>query len=506
MKAADVQGSRASRGRRIGGFVVLLAAGLAATGAAGAGGTAVATSQPVLGARGTLPTSVQAYGFEGGPESETDLALRRIKAAGATAVRLTLYWRSVAPAGTTKPPYFIPTNPTDPLYHWGAFDRQVSDAVSHGLEPLVTVLLAPEWAERYKPGAAGTGDPDPSELGAFAQAAATRYSGLFPGLPRVRYWQVWNEPNLGVFLSPQRVDGHDVAPYLYRGMVNAFASGVHAVQRDALVIAGGQSAFGGVYETVPSIAPLRFMREMLCMGGRKAPHPVCDARASFDVWSHHPYTAGDPGHHAYYADDISLPDLPDMRRLLLAAVRAKHVVSTRPPLFWVSEFSWDTSPPDPNGVPARLHARWVAEALYRMWTYGVSLVSWFQLRDDPMSTSIFQSGLYYNDGPGYTLDRPKPALAAFRFPFVAFKRSHGVFVWGRVPPSALGKRVAVQQTIGLGWQTRAVVRPRGSGIFSATLRTPRAGSLRARIAHGPTSVAFSLKVPPKLQLISPFGR
>ena len=49
----------------------------------------------------------------------------------------------------------------------------------------------------------------------------------------------------------------------------------------------------------------------------------------------------------------------------------------------MTEFGWDSAPADPKGVPLQLHARWVSEALYRMWYSGVSLVTWYRLRDGP---------------------------------------------------------------------------------------------------------------------------
>jgi hypothetical protein len=109
-------------------------------------------------------------------------------------------------------------------------------------------------------------------------------------------------------------------------------------------------------------------------------------------------------------DNISIPDLPQVQRLLGASWAAHHIVAARRPPLWVTEFSWDTKPPDPKAVPVRLQARWVSEGLYRMWSDGVSVVTWFQLQDDPMSKSDFQSGLYFVSG------RAKPALRAFRFP------------------------------------------------------------------------------------------
>ena len=50
--------------------------------------------------------------------------------------------------------------------------------------------------------------------------------------------------------------------------------------------------------------------------------------------------------------DVSVAELPEMKSALdEAAVSAGDVASARPPAFWVTEFSWDSDPPDPGGVP-----------------------------------------------------------------------------------------------------------------------------------------------------------
>jgi hypothetical protein len=159
-------------------------------------------------------------------------------------------------------------------------------------------------------------------------------------------------------------------------------------------------------------------------------------------------------------------------------------------------------------VPTKLHARWVAEALYRMWSAGVSEVTWFQLRDDPLSASEFQSGLYYYVGPTYASARPKLALEAFRFPFVAYRSGGAVSVWGRTPFGKAGQ-VAVEQTTGTGWKLVTTLRANRSGIFSSPrlLRARATGSLRARVRIGKRSEAsllFSLVRPPD-HYYWPFG-
>ena len=42
-------------------------------------------------------------------------------------------------------------------------------------------------------------------------------------LPRVSFWELWNEPNFGIDLAPQAINGSTVpaAPAMYRGLLDA---------------------------------------------------------------------------------------------------------------------------------------------------------------------------------------------------------------------------------------------------------------------------------------------
>jgi hypothetical protein len=426
------------------------------------------------------------------PRSSTQVAaFDRTRAAGASVVRLILNWNSVAPSA--RPAGFEPTNPADPAYNWGAFDRQVQLAAERGLEPIIAIFAAPRWAKGPDTRTGGDFRPKPSELRAFATAAAHRYSGA-AGLPRVRHWQVWNEPNRDYFLMPQFVRGRMVSAGWYRSMVRAFAAGVHAINPTNVAVAGGLAPLGRPGKP----APLAFMRKMLCVS--RTLRPTCNLRRSpipFDVWSHHPYTSGGPTHRARGRDDVSLGDLPEMRRLLRAAIRLGHVRSRGRVGFWVTEFGWDTRPPDPQGLPMRLHARWVSEALYRMWRNGVGVVTWFRIQDDPLSRSYYQSGFYTASG------RPKRSLTAFRFPVVALTRQGGVYVWGRTPLAQSG-RVVLEIKAGRHWRRLGGVNANGNGIFARTYRTrARTGYVRARFGRE-TSVPFSLRYV-RDRFANPFG-
>ncbi len=193
--------------------------------------------------------------------------IARMRAAGVQTVRLNLAWVSIAPK--TRPEQFDPADPADPAYSWESFDRQVSAAVAAGLEPIVGIVGAPAWAEKEVPKPYyGSIKPSASELALFARAAARRYGGGFEGLPRVRNWMLWNEPNLIFWLQPQFEHGRPYSPGLYRKMLNAFADAVHGVHADNVVIAGGTAPFTSADGTTAKwgVAPLAFMRTVLCLG------------------------------------------------------------------------------------------------------------------------------------------------------------------------------------------------------------------------------------------------
>jgi hypothetical protein len=246
------------------------------------------------------------------------------------------------------------------------------------------------------------------------------------------------------------------------------------------------------------VAPMQFMSTLLCVSLRAPHRTTCSQRTRFDVWAHHPYANGGPNWHAHRATDASVGDLQEVHALLTAAERAGTITSARTPKFWVTEISWDTSPPDPQGVPVALHARWVAEALYRMWRAGVSVVIWFRLQDDLLSRSPYQSGFFTAAG------QAKHSLEAFRFPFVAFRSGSTIAVWGRTP-FGLGGSVVVERQSGKRWISIARLRANRNGIFSRALSAQAATTLRARlVSSSETSIPFSLTVPPD-RPTTPFG-
>jgi hypothetical protein len=419
------------------------------------------------------------------------LAYEMTRDAGAQFVRLTVHWNAVAPA--TRPDGFDATDPTSPGYSWASLDAAIETAQGAGLTPILDIAATPKWAWAHRPSGVNGGSPKVAELGKFAQALATHYDGQNgDGLPALHVYEVWNEPNLSIDLSPAK-------PSVYRAMVNAVADSVHAVDPANLVVAGDLDPFGhpkSKKQKWYSVAPLAFMRSMLCLSKGPHPHATCKNAAHFDVWSHHPYTFGGAFGKATQSDNVSLGDLPRMRSLLQAGVRLHHVVSSRSVQFWVTEFGWDTNPPRRGAASVSLASRWTAESLYQAWRSGITLFTWFDL-EDQSGIGPYKSGLYFH-GRSLSRARPKPVLTAFRFPFVAYLHRSGVSVWGRDATSDR-QRVTIQLRHGStgSWRTVAYVVANSNGIYRATLtlKASKYDWLRAVAPGSGKSLAFSLKVP-----------
>jgi cellulase (glycosyl hydrolase family 5) len=422
------------------------------------------------------------------------------RSASATYVRIGISWSAIAPAA--RPTGFVASDPTSPGYSWQGVDTVVRQAEAAGVTPILDVSDTPDWAYATRPQGVHAGTPKASALGDFAQALATHFNGT-GGLPSEHLFEVWNEVNNSLFLGPV------ISASNYRGMVNAFAAGVHAVDPKNLVVVGDLDPFGhpkGHKQKWYSVAPLAFMRSLLCLSKGSHPHSTCHTAVHFDVWAHHPYTFGGPFGHAKNPDNVELGDLPRMRAVLQAGARLHHIVSTHRVQFWATEFGWDTNPPRRRAASLGLASRWTAESLYQAWRSGVTLFTWFDLQDRP-SPSPYQSGLYFHSKSLETA-RAKPIRTAFRFPFVAYLHKNAVSVWGRDATSDK-QRVTIQLRHGKSgrWRTVAYNLANSHGIFQATLKLKATNRdwLRASATGSGKSLAFSLTVPHDPS-IGPWGK
>ncbi len=154
-------------------------------------------------------------------ERRTEM-LDQARAANTTIVRTLVTWANIAP---TRPANAA--DPFDNAYRFNDLDELVRNTQERDMEVLITIWGTPKWANGGK-----TPNFMPtrlSDLTAFSRAVASRYSGRFSGYPFVRFYSIWNESNLQLFLAPQfDAKGKSVAPRNYAKLAAAAYSGIKA--------------------------------------------------------------------------------------------------------------------------------------------------------------------------------------------------------------------------------------------------------------------------------------
>lgn len=446
----------------------------------------------LLAAPGAAHARGLTLGIAGGPFSDPaaaqpgDPLLQRAVDVGAKLILLSASWSSLAPA--QRPADFDPADPADPAYQFSALDAQVRALAARGRTIALLATSAPSWATGAGAPAGvapGTWRPDPAEFGRFARALATRYDGRFPDplrpgsvLPAIAAYQPWAEPNLSNHLTPQWTGSgaavRPASPAHYRRLLNAFYAAVKAVSPKAKVVTAGTAPFGDPVPGGQRMPPARFWREVLCLRGQRLRRAPCADPAHFDALAHHPYSVGGPRRRALNVDDVSVPDLAKLTRPLRRAERTGRALPRKRHPLWVTEFSWDSSPPDPQGVPIQRHARWLAEAFELFWRQGVDTVAWFLLRDEPGPpfNSTYQSGLFTFGGVA------KPAARAFRFPLTARRHGSRVAVWARLPVRGT---FHVERRVRGTWRS-VLSRPGGAGaVRTVSVVVPRGARVRGRV-------------------------
>ena len=433
--------------------------------------------------------------FQGTDTSQRNLWLDRTVDAGAGIVRLGVEWPAIAP---TKPA--DPTNPASLSYDFSSVDGAVSDAAAHGLKVLLSINHAPPWAEgpgRPASAAQGTWEPNVADLADFAQAVATRYSGTFMNLPAAQAIEIWDEPNSGDWLTPQFQGKTFTGAAHYRDMLNASYKAIKSVNPKVDVVVGGTDPYGdppgGPYPASGARSrPVQFWQQVLCVKPVKAkkkkkgkkPAPTkyvrtagCSGPVNFDVFAHHPIdnTGGGPLKSGPSRFDASTPDLGRVVSVLRGAEKAGTTSAGKHPV-WVTEFWWDSKPPNPVGAPLATQARWIQQSMYLFWKAGASVAINFQIddaKDRPNVHAGFQSGVYFIDG------RSKPSLTAFRFPFVTDRiNTKTLTAWGKSPASG---KLLIQRQEGSRWITVKKLQVSKGGVFTTKLSLQGKQRLRATV-------------------------
>ena len=293
-------------------------------------------------------------------------------------MRLYVQWNLAA---KTKPA--APTNPFDPAYVFDDVDEAVRIAQEEDMEVMLTISGTPAWANGGK--APNVMPTRIADFGNFARAIATRYSGRNAGYPFVRFWSVWNEPNLQLFLSPQfDSSGKSVAPANYAKLYAAAYAGIKAGNPLAKIAIGETSARGS--DKASGIRPTHSPGKFAELVAKANP------RLKFDAWSHHPYpfNPNQPPTQIVKWPNVSLASLPRFNESLKTWFGRKSAP------IWITEYGHQTKPPDSLGVPYETQSSYIQQAISIAAGYPfVDMFIWFVFRDDqgqPWESGVFTAG------------------------------------------------------------------------------------------------------------------
>ncbi len=354
---------------------------------------------------------------------------------------------------------------------WDKYDRIVDAAGTLGIEILARLDRPPAWAT---PGFDPTANPSiqtpPSDLDDFADfaaAVAERYAG------QVRFFQIWNEPNLiGEW------GGRPPDPAAYLEMLRRVGGRIRQANPAAAVVLAGLAP---TIETGPeNLSDLLFLRRLYELG----------ARGDFDVASSMSY-----GLFTGPRDFLVDPLRTNFPRAMLWREVMEEFGDIRTPI-WASEYGWMALPDDWDGEPGIWgnhsiddQAAWTVDGIHRAreeWPWMPTIMIWasrWPVDAHPRDPTPF----FRLMDKDFT---PRPNLVALRRAFATapvagvglHQETHPALAfegpWPRVPSddASLGFH---RQTGVVGATVR--LRFQGSELALLTRRGPDMGRLRVRI-------------------------
>jgi len=368
-------------------------------------------------------------------------AFEELASLGVRSLRVIVQWSRVAPdSGSPQKPRFDATDPA--AYDWSRYDALLAEANARGWPVLITISSpVPKWATKYK--LDNVTRPDADAFGDFVTAVGRKYGA------QVNLWSIWNEPNLPQFLRPQYANGGKAqSPGMYRKLFQAATRGLKRAGQGADTVLIGETAPRGPSRIV---APLRFLRGMLCLNAKYKKRRRCGALDA-DGYAHHAYTTRQgPLFVPPQRSDVTIGVLSRLTRAIDRAARARALPGRLP--VYLTEFGIQSVPDDQQGVSLsnQVKFRSIAERIAYENPRVVAFSQYLLTDSAPTGRKEyggFESGLRFSNG------KPKPSLRSFPLP-LAVRRvgSRRVSIWGLVRPA------------GGVTQARVTYRDRGSSKY-----------------------------------------
>jgi hypothetical protein len=221
---------------------------------------------------------------------------------------------------------------------WAKYDFIVDEANRLGLELIARLDRPPAWARasanatpEFQEGLArdgnSTGPPDTvADYADFVAAVAGRYRG------KLRFLQIWNEPNL-----KNEWNWRTPMPAEFVDLLRAGYTAAKQANPDAVILFPSLSPTDGRDKKAP-MTELEYLDQVYALGGK----------AYFDIMSAQAYGLGQPPDEHRYIRPRLLPDRPIDTRIDVSRVVLLREVMERngdaDKAIWISEFGYNSAP------------------------------------------------------------------------------------------------------------------------------------------------------------------
>ncbi len=205
---------------------------------------------------------------------------------------------------------------------WANYDRIVEQAQARGIEVIFRIDTSPAWA---RPGTSKIETPpeNVNDYGDFVATVVKRYQG------RVRYYQIWNEPNWAFEWGDRVAQPADYVELLRIAYLRA-----KAVDPNVVILAA--SLAPTIENSDRATSDVTFLQKMYDAG----------AAPFFDVMSANAYgLRNGPNDWRFNRQD----DVNFSRPVLLREIMVQNGDSAKP--IWASEIGWDALPANWTQLP-----------------------------------------------------------------------------------------------------------------------------------------------------------
>lgn len=313
-----------------------------------------------------IPASNDRYGVKLGASRDAIVLPRAIQLAGQAGIgwiHFEIHYSHVNPA----PGVF--------RYEESGYDAQVRKVREQGLQILAMLGFSADWnttAPDNPPPGLDRWDYPPRDYRAFAEyvfQTVSRYKN------DIKYWEVWNEPDLPGFWAG--------TPAQYAELLAVTYDAVKRADPQAKVCLGGLSLGGSRVDP-------DFLTKILS-------DPRYPAARYFDVISFHVFGSPD------FREEAS------RRMNYIRNALAQAGAADKP--IWITSAGYSSDPSeqkDPNYQGLEGQAQWLRDQIPYLLGLGAEKVLWFNLYDRPDMEGFRYYGLMDNQG------NPKPAYFAYK--------------------------------------------------------------------------------------------